>query len=340
MTRQPRLISWGTTNLCNLKCPHCYRDAGIKLENELTTEEAYDLLDQSKRLGCKLFVLSGGEPLLRGDIFDIAEYGANIGLEMILATSGILIDSKIASKIAKSGIKYVAISLDGANAKTHDSFRGVNGAFEKAIDAIRLCVNLGLKVQVNTTVTKLNFSEIKEIIDLSWKLGVKYIHIFHFVPVGRGYLGKLEVNPLIFSALLNELLHEQGKYPELMIKPTCAPFYWAYISVSKPAFLNEFLSLYPRGCTAGITYLYISPTGEVYPCPYLPIVAGNIRSQNLREIWSKSQVFKELRERKIIGKCSKCKFKDICGGCRARAYAYTGNYLESDPACILKVPVS
>ncbi len=333
-----RLVSWGTTNECNLSCIYCYRAAGNKLKNELSTTEAIKLLESIKLLGGKAIVLSGGEPLLRQDIFEIIRYGSKIGLRVLLATGGTLIDRTMAIKLKKAGVSCVSIGIDGANPDTHDKIRGVKGAYKLAIKGVMECINVGLDLQINVTVTKLNYREIPKIIELADKIGAKYMHIFSFIPTGRGEnIEDLTPTQKQYHDLLTYILKTQPKYKGLIIKPTCSPQYWVYLSTQKPSFAQEFLKLYPRGCVAGISYLYISPQGDVFPCPYLQISVGNIRIQPLHEIWLSSPILQKLRNIEYLkGRCKTCSYNSVCSGCRARAYVYRGDFLSEDPLCTLK----
>lgn len=304
------------------------------MENELTTEEGMKLLDSVASLGGKMFVLSGGEPLLRRDLFKLSSYGASLGLKMLLATNGTLISSYVARKIVDSGVKVVAISLDGAKPETHDSFRGVPGVFKSTLKGIKECIKAGLDVQINVTVTKLNYGEVPEILIMAEKLGAKYVHVFHFVPTGRGTVSsEMEVSVNEYKNLLNNVYRLQ-KHLNLLIKPTCAPQYWAYLAKEGNPFTSKFLKVYPRGCIAGASYAYINPLGEVTPCPYLPVTVGNVREKSFSDIWRNSTILRELRDRNNLkGRCCECMYREICGGCRARSYAHYKDYLESDPAC-------
>jgi len=328
-----RLASWGTTNACNLRCVYCYRGAGARESGELTTDEALEMIRELRDLGCRTLVLSGGEPLLRGDVLEVAREGARLGLQVVMASNGTMIGKEEAEAIRDAGVRCVSIAINGARAETHEALTGVRGSFEAALKGARACVEAGLDLQVNTVATTLNFGEVLDVISLASELGAKYMHIFHFVPTGRGEAG-LEVPADDFNRLLYEVMARQGSLGRPLIKPTCAPQYWAYLARLRPRFAEEFLRMYPRGCVAGTSYVYISPTGDVYPCPYLPIRLGNVRSEGLREIWLESPVLEELRDRSLLrGRCGSCEFRDICGGCRARAYARTGDYLGQDPAC-------
>lgn len=338
----PRLIAWELTGACNLECIHC-RASATKTPSldELSTDEAKHFIDDITSFANPIIILSGGEPLVRDDVYEIAQYGTDKGLRMVLATNGTLVTREVAKRLKDVGIKRVSISIDGASAKTHDEFRGMPGAFEGALKGINTLKDVGLSIQVNTTITKRNLEEVPKILDLALELGVDALHIFMLVPTGRGeVLAGEEVSPEEYERVLNWLYDAQKKV-KLQLKATCAPHYFrimyqrakqegAPVEQKKEGF-----SAMTKGCLAGTGFCFISRTGEVYPCGYLPVLAGDIRKQPFWEIWRNSKVFIELRDsNKLKGKCGRCEFKRVCGGCRARAYAATGDYLDEEPYCI------
>lgn len=327
----PRIISWNTTFKCNLKCEHCYISAkSQKVKEELTTKEGFRLIDQISGFSKPIFVLSGGEPLLREDIFELASYGTKKGLRVVMGTNGIRINNKIAKKLADSGIKRIAISLDSLNPKIHDTIRGVNEAYENTIKGIKVCKKNNLSFQINTTVTRQNYSEIFKIIKFAEKLGADDFHLFFLVPTGRGE-NVTDITPFQYEKLLIDLYNKKHEF-KINVKPTCAP---QFMRIAKMKAGNA--KKYVRGCLAGITYCRINPIGEVNPCPYLPIYAGNVKEESFEKIWKESTVFQELRNYdNLKGKCGICEYKDICGGCRARAYAITKDYLEEEMWCVYK----
>jgi AdoMet-dependent heme synthase len=311
----PRIISWNITLRCPLKCAHCYVDAGDReAEGVLSTEEAFGVIDQICETGKPVVVLSGGEPLMREDIFEIARYGSDRGLRMVMGTSGILIDQKKAVKLYKAGIKAVAISLDSTNPAIHDSFRGMNGVWEKAIRAIHNCRKEGIDVQINMSVMRSDINEVDAVIRLGTSLGVRDYQLFFPVPTGRGR--EIETgNPQEYEDLIRQIL---VKYRDanVNIRPTCAPQFRRIaeeLGIQNPA--------WGRGCIAGISYCRIYANGDVTPCPYLPVSAGNVRDTPFPDIWNNSEIFAALRDPGLLtGKCGKCRYKTLCGGCRARAY--------------------
>ncbi len=360
-----RLVFWETTKACNLSCKHCRAVPQRSLgPDELNTRQAFDLIDAIGKVSKPVMVLSGGEPLYRPDIFDIAEYGVESGFRMALATNGTLIDERIAARIADVGISRVAISLDGAVAETHDRFRNMEGSHAKALRGIRLLRDEGVSVQINSTIAKHNVDELPRMLDLALSLGADALHLFMLVPVGCG----LEIAPaqMLPADEYERVLHwfdEQAKTCPIDLKATCAPHYYRiraqrleearshgdysehFIAEgtrakAAPQLLHggghgQHLSAMTRGCLAGTAVCFISNVGKVYPCGYLPVSAGDTRVLPFSEIWNSSWIFEQLRNPEAYeGKCGVCRYESICGGCRARAYAATGNFMSEEPFCL------
>ncbi|RKX61341.1 MAG: heme b synthase [Thermodesulfobacteriota bacterium] len=337
----PRLIAWEVTRSCNLNCVHC-RAASSKgpYKNELTTQEIFRILEEISEFAKPIIILTGGEPLLRPDIFDIAKKISQLGFKPVLATNGTLITKDIALKIKESGITRVSISLDGADASSHDGFRQMPGAFEGALKGIQALKKAGIPFQINTTLTGVNADELPKIHELTKKLGAVAHHIFLLVPVGRGKeLEKHNLSPEKYEEILH-WFYDQREKSGIHLKATCAPFYYRILrqrakKEGKPVNFETFgLDAITRGCLAGIGFCFISHVGIVQPCGYLEIPCGNLRENSFKDIWENSEVFKNLRNfKKYKGKCGKCEYISVCGGCRARAYETTGDYLEADPLC-------
>jgi len=311
----PRIISWNITLRCPLKCAHCYVDAGEEeADRVLSTQEAFSVIDQICETGKPVVVLSGGEPLLREDIYAIARYGTEQGLRMVMGTSGYLIDQRTAVKLKEAGIRAVAISLDSKDPASHDSFRGLEGVWERAVKAIGYCRDAGIVVQINMSVMRSAISEVEDVIGFGTTLGVRDYQLFFPIPTGRAR--QIEPrSPEEYEELIRQILIRY-RDSDLNIRPTCAPQFRRIadsLGITNPA--------WGRGCLAGITYCRIYANGEVTPCPYLPVSAGNVRTTPLFEIWNNSPLFVALRNPDLLtGKCGQCDFKTICGGCRARAY--------------------
>ncbi|MDI6888583.1 MAG: heme b synthase [Methanocellales archaeon] len=337
----PRLIAWELTGACNLECVHCRASATkTPSSDELSTEEAKHLIDDIASFAKPIIILSGGEPLVRDDVYEIAKYGMDKGLRMVLATNGILVTREVAKRLKDAGIRRVSISIDGASAKMHDEFRGLHGAFDGALRGMKTLKEAGLSLQINTTITKRNLDELPKILDLALELSADALHIFMLVPTGRGeVLAGEEVSPEEYERVLNWLYDAQKK-AKIQLKATCAPHYFRIMYQrakhgARVELKKEGFSAMTKGCLAGTGFCFISRTGEVYPCGYLPVLAGDIRRQSFWEIWRSSKVFIELRDgSRLKGKCARCEFRRVCGGCRARAYAVTGDYLDEEPYCI------
>ena len=319
----PLIMSWNVTRECNMKCSHCYINATEKkLENELTTEEAKALMDQIYQVSRPLLVLSGGEPLLRPDIYELISYGSKIGLKMGLGSNGSLIDEAAARKLKQAGITTVSISLDSDIPAQHDEFRGVSGAWEKAVEACKALRRNNVLVQVNTTLTQQNYNQIDDIMSLAESIGVENFHLFFLVPTGRGT--KLtDISPERYEEMITKTFAKVSKH-RLNVRPSCAP---QFMRIASGMGLD--MKQWIRGCVAGLYYCRIYPNGDVTPCPYLPIKLGNVRKKTFKEIWFNSEVFKALRNPdKLTGKCGVCEFRGLCGGCRARAYGLSNDFID------------
>jgi radical SAM protein with 4Fe4S-binding SPASM domain len=292
-------------------------------KDELSTEEGKMLIDQIAEVSKPVLVLSGGEPLLRKDVFELASYGSKKGLKMAMGTNGIAIDDEVAKKLLASGIKKVAISIDSSEPRIHDAFRGVSGSWEKAISGIKACVRNGVGVQFNTTVTQQNFDDIDNILKLAEKVGVKDLHLFFLVPTGRGTEIE-DITPTMYEQMIRRVL-KKSENSDLDVKPTCAP---QYMRIADQMGID--MSRWSRGCIAGISYCRVYPEGEVTPCPYLPIKLGNVRETTFKNIWENSNILNAMRDFKNLkGRCGACEYKNKCGGCRARAYGLSSDFIEA-----------
>jgi len=323
------LISWNVTNACDLRCPHCYRDAGEKIEEELDTQEGKTLIQQIAQAGFKIMIFSGGEPLMREDIFELVEYASQLGLRPVFGTNGILISPEVAQRLKSSGAVAMGISLDSIYPERHDEFRGMPGAFQKTIEGIKNCREIGLRFQIHTTVMDWNYDEIEEITDMAIEIGAAAHHIFFLVPTGRAVsLTKHMLQAEKYEQVLQRIVEKQKEVP-IELKPTCAP---QFMRIAKQKGVEM---RFQRGCIAGIAYCLINPKGDVQPCAYLDIKLSNVRETPFTEIWKNHPLLKELRTMKYTGACGVCKYKGICGGCRARAaYYHDGDYMAEEPWCI------
>lgn len=321
------IVSWNTTNSCNLSCQHCYRDAGVKMNEELNTEEGFKLIDEIVKAGFKIMIFSGGEPLMRNDIFSLVEYAVHKGLKPVFGSNGTLIDVGKAKKLKESGTAVMGISLDSVSPEKHDHFRGYAGAWQLAVKGMKACLEAGLPFQIHTTVVDRNYSEIEEITDFAVKIGAVAHHVFFLVPTGRAIdIEQETLRADKYEKLLKRIMDKQ-KNVAIELKPTCAP---QFIRIAKQMGVN---TRFTRGCLAGTAYCIINPVGDVQPCAYLEVKAGNIREKPFSEIWDNNPIFNRLRTMKYKGACGKCKYSNLCSGCRARALFYYGDYMEQEPWC-------
>lgn len=337
----PRLIAWELTRTCNLDCIHCRASASRgTYEGELTTDEVFRILEEIVEVGRPIIILTGGEPLLRKDLLQIARKATSLGLKPVLATNGTLLTKELISELKSAGVSRVSISLDGADERAHDSFRQMPGAFEGAMRGIRLLKEGGMPFQINTTVTALNAEELPKIHELARELGAVAHHIFLLVPVGRGKdLSEASLTPEAYERILH-WMYDQSRRPGLHLKATCAPHYYRILreraraeglQVTQETFGLDAVT---RGCLAGTGFCFISHRGIVQTCGYLEIPCGDLRKNTFREVWEGSEVFNKLRDfRNYKGKCGRCEYIRVCGGCRARAFEATGDYLEEEPLC-------
>jgi radical SAM protein with 4Fe4S-binding SPASM domain len=385
---KPRLIFWEVTKGCNLRCIHCRASATeLSSPRDLSTHTALGIIDQIAEAAKPILVLSGGEPLYRSDIFQLATYARDKGLRVALATNGTLVTKEVARMIVDSGVKRVSISLDGADAVTHDAFRSIPGAFDAAVQGLRNLKALGMSVQINTTIARHNAKQLPDVLALAKSLGADALHTFLLVPVGCGIdiAAEQMVPPDEYEKMLN-WFYDRSLEGGIELKATCAPHYFRVVrqrhaaerqsaeaaAAAKAAAVERApdpstigptemmmpggtgISLKPqghpgghpgghpsdmnamtKGCLAGTGVCFISHEGEVFPCGYLPVIAGDLRKQSFADIWEHAEVFNALRDTgNLKGKCGCCEFRNVCMGCRARAFAATGNYLDEEPFCV------
>jgi len=396
MQNKPRLIFWELTKGCNLRCIHCRASATeLSSPDDLSTEAARAIIDQIADVSKPILVLSGGEPLFRKDIFELARYATEKGLRAALATNGTLVTKEVARKILESGVKRVAISLDGADAATHDAFRAIPGAFDAALAGFRNLKEIGMSVQINTTIARHNAHQLPNVLELARSIGADALHTFLLVPVGCGVdiAAEQMVPPEEYERMLN-WFYDRSLEGGIELKATCAPHYFRVVrqrhaaegrsaAAAEAAHLNipptqsapyrgplgtpigptemtmpgstgielkshgvgqpighpgthpHDMNAMTKGCLAGTAVCFISHQGEVYPCGYLPALAGDLKKQGFADIWENSFVFNQLRDvNNLNGKCGCCEFRNVCMGCRARAFAATGSYLDEEPFCV------
>ncbi|MCL6560895.1 MAG: radical SAM protein, partial [Firmicutes bacterium] len=276
----------------------------------------------------KIMIFSGGEPVMRPDLFELVAYARGKGLRAVLGTNGTLISRAVAEQLKEAGIMAVGISLDSMNKKVHDDLRGLPGSWDAAVDGMRACREVGLSFQVHTTVMDFNYGEITQLTDFAVEVGAQGHHVFFLVPTGRAVeIAEASIKADQYERLLRRLLEKQKHVP-IEIKPTCAPH---FLRIAKQLGISM---RFTRGCLAGLSYCLINPVGIVQACAYLDIPAGNIRETPFPEIWRTAPLFEHLRTRRYNGKCGRCEYEDVCGGCRARAKYYYGDYMGEEPWCL------
>ena len=325
------IVSWNTTNACNMYCRHCYRDAGVKAAEELSTAEAKTLLDGIARAGFKIMIFSGGEPLMRPDIFELVEYAAHLRLTPVFGTNGTLIDSDAARRLKAAGAKGMGISLDSLDKEKHDAFRNFSGAWEGAVRGMENCRAVGLPFQIHTTVMEWNSHELEDMTDFAVKIGAKAHHFFFLVPTGRAEsIEEESLRTVAYEEVLTRIMKKQQTV-NIELKPTCAP---QFIRIAGELGVT---TRFKRGCLAGLSYCIVSPKGKVQPCAYLNMELGDVREKPFDLIWKESEVFRRLRTFAYGGGCGICKYKAGCGGCRARAaYYHGGDYMAEEPWCLYR----
>ena len=334
MDSTPFLISWNITKRCNLKCSHCYLNAS-ELEHgegELSTGDAMKVIDEIASVNPQaMLIFTGGEPLLRNDWRELTSYAAGKGFTVVMGTNGTLIDDLFAKDMISHGIKGVGISLDSIGPSYHDRFRGLEGAWERTVSAMKALRRNSLDFQVQLTVTRENYTEVPDIIGYAYEKGAKAANIFFLVCTGRGQ-EMTDITPEQYEETLEYLVRAERDYEgKMMVRARCAPHFLRIAHKLNPD--SQLLKGATSGCIAGTGYFRITPEGDVTPCPYMPVKAGNLKKDSLAHIWETSPVFHSLRNPSYEGRCRDCEFSDICGGCRARALSATSNLMGEDPWC-------
>jgi radical SAM protein len=345
--QQPFIAIWEVTQACDLACVHCRASAQPERHPmELSTVEGKQLIDQVAELRVPVFVLTGGDPIKRPDLFELIAYAGARGVRVSLTPSATpLLTREIVTGLKDAGLARLAVSMDGARAETHDAFRGMSGSFARTLDAIRWANEIGLPVQINTTFSRRNIEEINELVALMESLKITLWSVFFLVPTGRGKLEDLLDADEFEKVFLK--IYSLSKTASFDIKTTEAQHYRRFVlqqrvaerkigseTVTTQKKAEDSIGRAPRGLNDGKGFVFISHTGEVFPSGFLPLAAGNVRRQSLSEIYRESALFQSLRDAsKLEGKCGACEFKEICGGSRSRAYALTGNPLSEEPCC-------
>lgn len=329
-------ISWNITKRCNLNCSHCYLDADFRLgrrTDELTGHECFQVIDQIAELNPNaLIILTGGEPLLRKDLCEIAHYATGKGFTVVVGTNGTPLRDEMAERLCAAGVRGASISLHSLRPQAHDGFTHVPGSWQGAVQGAEVLKRKGLEFIIQTSVMAWNYDEIPQIIDFAYQLGAKAANIYFLICTGRGQ-DLTDILAADYEKMLSRLYELQKCYQgKMLIGAKCAPQYKRIVYEEDPS--SPFLRTYSGGCPAATYYCRITPKGDVTPCPYMPVPAGNLQEKSFTEIWSHAPVMQEVRNRALLqGRCGSCELQNICGGCRARAFAWTGSYLAEDPSC-------
>ncbi len=348
----PFMIVWNFTNMCNLRCKHCYQRADRSLPNELSLTEKLAIVEELDRVGVASIALSGGEPTLHPDYLTIVKAAAKRGMYTAIATNGWrFADIDEMRKAKEAGLRYVEVSVDSANPRKHDEFRGVEGSWNRAVKALENAVKLGLSHAMAVTLTRMNVDEIDDLLDLAESIGVKRVVFFNFVPTGRAKdIIDQDLDPIEREKIMRKLYREMKRRKIEIV--TTAPQYGRvvmqmsggteaapthFVARGDPAVtaLAEFVG----GCGAGRIYAALQPEGTLTPCVFMPIPVGNLRKTSFWSLWTRHPLFQKLRDRNALkGFCGKCPYRFVCGGCRARAYGYFADPLAPDPGCIYNLP--
>jgi radical SAM protein with 4Fe4S-binding SPASM domain len=345
---RPYVVSWNLTYRCNLACEHCYLDAGgtplVGTENfadrsELGTEECFKVIEEIAAFAPEcVTILTGGEPLLRRDILEIVQRAAERGLWVVVGTNGVRITENVARRLAEAGARGLSLSLDALDAESHDHFRKVRGAWRNTVEGAEILNRTGLPFIVQTTAGSHNVGALDAIADFAHdRLAAKVWNLYFLVPTGRGQFVS-DMTPAQYDEVLASLYRIQRKYDRrMLVNAKCAPHYIKTVLENAGAETDSKIRTYSGGaggCPAGTHYMGIRPNGDVTPCPYLPVFAGNLRRTALTDIWTSSGLFTDIRRRSSLGgRCGACEMNSHCGGCRARAYGMTGDLMAEDPLC-------
>lgn len=341
----PRLIAWEVTRSCNLQCRHCRAGAqNTSYASEFSTEECRRVLENVASFCKPIIILTGGEPMLREDIFEIARFGTGLGLRMVMAPCGNLINPERVRQMREAGIARISLSIDGASAASHDAFRGVEGAFQSVLDAAKTARENGLDFQINTTIYRGNLRELSDILDLAVRLGAVAFHPFLLVPTGRASnMRGQEISPREYEKVMEWVCEMQDRTP-ILFKPTCAPHYHRILRQKGKEPKSHPGGGHPgglhglsKGCMGGQAFAFISHVGKVQICGFLEEEAGDLRrgDYDFQDIWRNSELFRQVRDVDGYGgKCGYCEYRRVCGGCRARAFAMSGDFLAEEPFCV------
>ena len=333
MSYVPHVVAWNLTRRCNLECAHCYISAGPResATSELETSEALRIVDELLAVNpAPLLILSGGEPLLRQDLTQIAAYASERGATVVVGTNGTLLTDERVAALKSAGVTGVAVSIDSLRPSYHDNFRHGKGSLDDTVMALGRMRAQQLDFIIQTTATRGNRAELERLAQWSAEQGAVAFNCYFLVATGRG-AGLSDLAPAEYEAVLADLARWQRQYRgQMMIRAKCAPHFMRHVHSADPE--SPILN-YETRCPCGTQYCRITPDGKLTPCPYLPEVAGDLRVQSFGEIWRSSALFRQIREGALGGKCGQCEYQKLCGGCRARAFALEGDVLAADPSC-------
>jgi radical SAM protein with 4Fe4S-binding SPASM domain len=330
----PHVVAWNLTRRCNLECAHCYISAGPTetAESELTTTECLRIADEILALNpAPMLILSGGEPLLREDLPVIAEFAARRGATVVVGTNGTMLSEERIARLKNAGVSGVAVSIDSLDARHHDNFRHGRGSLDATREALARLREHRLDFIVQTTATKGNRAELGRIIEWAAEEGAVSFNLYFLVATGRG--ARLsDLGPPEYEELLGALVAYHRQYlGRMMVRAKCAPHFMRLVHQRAPE--SPVLG-YETRCPCGVQYCRITPDGLLTPCPYMPTPAGDLRRESFATVWREAPLFAELRGGQLGGKCGRCEYRALCGGCRARALALEGHYLAADPSCV------
>jgi len=323
----PYIVSWNLTSGCNLACPHCYMDAREKSRGELAAHEVKGVLDNLAALNNNLMlILTGGEPMLRPDIFQIIEHASSLGFLTVLGTNGTLLDVKNIAALKRAGLKGMGVSVDSPEPAHHDMFRGYSGSWELAVGALKTARAAGIETQLDVTLTDDNIEGIDRFIELGVSFKARAVNFFFLVCTGRAM--ETAISTTGYDSAIGLIAERSMSEKRLMVRARCAPH------VNKSLYEGGHkVSASTRGCLAATSYMRIDPTGNITPCPYMPMTLGNVRERGIADIWSTSSELEKMRGADYGGRCGRCEFKEVCGGCRARALARRGDFMAEDDLC-------
>lgn len=335
---------WEMTAACNLHCIHCHASGGRPAPDELTTREAKRLLDQLAGVSeFRMMAYTGGEPLVRGDLFELLAYSQALGFTNTMATNATLIDDAVARDLRRYGLAIAAVSLDGLDSATHDYVRGQRGAFDAAVRGMRALRRAGIVLHINITAMEHNLEQLEPLMALVDELDTGILLMYQLVPVGRGRRISQAALDLTANERLIRFMARAQRNVRAIMEPVAGPQYWPFLLQRAGIRGGPRLRLAEtvfHGCSAGRGFVYIKPNGRVWPCPFVEVNCGSVREAPFQEIWNAAPVFQDLRHReeRLQGRCGECEYRTLCGGCRGRAWAMTGNYMAEDPSCFIHPP--